>query len=29
MRNKDLFVQLSSDDWVDSEPSTYIRSYYG
>ena len=23
------FVQLPSDDWVDSEPSTYIRSYYG
>jgi len=23
------FVQLPSDDWVDTEPSTYIRSYYG
>ena len=23
------FVQLPSDDWVDNEPSTYIRSYYG
>jgi predicted phage terminase large subunit-like protein len=23
------FVQLPSDDWVDTEPSTYLRSYYG
>ena len=23
------FVQLPSDDWVDTEPSTFIRSYYG
>jgi predicted phage terminase large subunit-like protein len=23
------FVQLPSDDWVDEEPSTYVRSYYG
>ena len=23
------FVQLPSDDWVDTEPSTHIRSYYG
>ena len=23
------FVQLPSDDWVDDEPSTYLRSCYG
>tara|TARA_R110000751_G_C13658887_1_gene468915 strand:- start:7 stop:840 length:834 start_codon:yes stop_codon:yes gene_type:complete len=23
------FVQLPSDDWTDSPPSTYVRSYYG
>ena len=23
------FVQLPSDDWVDTEPSIYLRSYYG
>ena len=23
------FVQLPSDDWVDTEPSTYLRSDYG
>ena len=23
------FVQLPSDDWVDTAPSTYLRSYYG